>query len=724
MAIFFKDGCFKLDTKNTTYCLKIINRGIVMHEYYGKRISDADLGYIYPYDETRSYTASAHDDPDMIYRPNDIPQEYSAYGGSDFRTTALRVKMNDGSRAVDLRYYSHEITDGAAVIPGMPCATQNGQTGVQTLVITLKDDASDIFVKMYYVVFEQFDVIARFNEIVNKTDNEIYIENAASMQLDFLRSDYDFIQLSGAWARERNAVRTAVHDGIQGFASRRGTSSHQHSPFFVLCSHNCDENSGEAYGCHLVYSGNHRTEIEKDQYGCLRAVMGINDEGFCWQLKSGESFYTPEALLSFSGSGLGDLSRQFHKFICRHIFRRQWFDSRRPLLINNWEATYFDFNQAVLENLAKTAVDLGMEMLVMDDGWFGHRNDDRTSLGDWHPNAQRLPGGLKPLAQAINNAGLKFGIWMEPEMISQDSDLYRRHPDWVLGIPGRGKSVGRHQYVLDLINDEVKEYVLKAITDVVLSANIEYLKWDMNRYLTEVFSITLGAENQGEAYHRYVLAVYDILDKLTNRFPNLLIEHCSGGGGRFDTGMLYYSPQIWTSDDTDAAERIKIQFGTSLGFPVTSMGSHVSAVPNHQTLRSSPLETRANVAFCGTFGYELDINKLTCEEKEEIRRQCEFYKQNYELINYGDFYRIDYEEGKFASWCFVSPDKKDILLFCVQIGAGANDGNRFVRIPGADETLRYSDGEHTYFGDTLKNLGICLKFSPGERISVCRHFKA
>ncbi len=723
MAIIHSNGCFKLDTAHTSYLFKVIGPKIVMHEYYGSKISDMDLGYIYPLDETRSYTAAPYDDTEMLYRPNDIPQEYTAFGCTDFRTTALRAKMPDGSRALDLRYHSFEILKGAASLKGLPHATENSQEGIETLVLALKDEATEVYVKSYYTVFEKFDVIARANEIINKTGEPIYIENAASAQLDFLGSDYDLLKLCGAWARERNIERTPLHSGIQGFASRRGTSSHQFAPFLCLCDKNADEEKGSAYGCHLVYSGNHKTEIECDQYGCTRAVIGINDEGFSWKLEAGESFTTPQALLSYSDSGIGGLSRSFHGFIRRHIFRERWYGSRRPLLINNWEATYCDFDEPILVALAKTAADLGIEMLVMDDGWFGNRNDDRTSLGDWFVNKNRLPNGLESLSRAINETGMKFGIWMEPEMISEDSELYRAHPDWVLCVPTRGKSIGRHQLILDIINPEVKSYVIDIVCEVVRKANAAYLKWDMNRYLSEAFSATLSADNQGEAYHRYCLALYEILEAITTRHPNLLIEHCSGGGGRFDCGMLYYSPQVWTSDDTDAGERIKIQFGTSVAFPITSMGSHVSAVPNHQTARVSPLKARADVAFGGTFGYELDINKLTDNEREEIREQCAFYKEHYNLFNYGDFYRIAYEEEKFAAWCFASPDKREIMLFCMQIEAGANDANRFIRLPAAGD-MRYTCEGAAYSGDTLRNLGVCLKFVPGERTTAMWHFVA
>lgn len=726
MSIIFKDSTFKIDTKNTTYSMKIIDFGYLMHGYYGGKISDLDLQYVCPKTPDRSYIAAPEADKKMLLRLNDVPQEYSGYGIGDFRTTALRLKHADGSRAADLRYFSHEITDGAVSLDGLPSARQNGEDGVSSLKITLKDTASEVFVHLYYTVFENTDVIARTTIVENKGETPVFVEKAASLQLDFLNGDMDLIQLSGAWARERQIVRTHLHDGFQGFASRRGTSSHQHNPFFVLCDKNTDEWSGSAYGVHLMYSGNHRTEIELSQYGAARVLVGINDEGFSYEVKSNEKFTAPQAFFTHSENGLSKMSENLHKFIRRHIFAPQWYGSRRPLLINNWEATYFDFDEDKLVSLAETAGKLGIELLVMDDGWFGHREGDDSSLGDWVPYKKRLAGGLEPLARRVNEKGVKFGIWVEPEMISEDSDLYLNHPDWVMCIPNRPRTVGRNQFVLDLAKEEVKQYVLDAVLNILGSADIAYMKWDMNRYLTDAYSKSLQAENQGETYHRYVLALYDILNTITEKYPHLLIEHCSGGGGRFDTGMLYYSPQIWTSDDTDAAERVNIQFGTSLGYPITSMGSHLSASPNHQTGRLTSFDTRAAVAYSGTFGYELDINRLTDDEREQIKKQCAFYKEHYDLINYGRYYRLADEHGKFAAWCFMSPDSKEILLTAVNLSSGANDADRLLRIPCADKNLRYTDTQtgENYFGDTLCRLGIALPFTMGERISFIKHFTA
>ena len=724
MSIIHNNGCFKLDTKNTTYSFQITKFGFLMHTHYGAKISDVDLAHVYPLARNRSFINAPAEDTGMVLNINDVPQEYSAFGIGDFRTTALRVRHNDGSRAADLRYQSFEIIKGAAKPEALPGATENGAEGIETLKITLKDTATELYVNVYYTVYEECDVITRFNEIVNKCDTPVFVEKAASLQLDLFHREYDLIQFEGRWAQERHMKRSALSSGTQGFVSRKGTSSHQHSPFFCLCERDTNEKAGGVYGFHLVYSGNHRTEVEVAQFDNPRVLMGINDEGFAWKLENADKFTTPQVLMTYSASGFGKMSNSFHAFIRNHIFRPKWKNVRRPLLINNWEATYFDFDQQKLIDLASTASKLGIELLVMDDGWFGHREDDKTSLGDWTPYKKRLPNGLKPLAEGINATGLKFGIWMEPEMISEDSELYRAHPDWVLSIPGRGRSLGRNQYVLDLVNDEVREYVFGAISDVLSSANIEYLKWDMNRYLTEVYSATLSADRQGEAYHRYVLAVYDILDRIITKFPNLLIEHCSGGGGRFDTGMLYYSPQIWTSDDTDAVERIDIQYGTSFGFPITSMGSHVSAVPNHQTGRVTSMDMRANVAFSGTFGYELDINKLTDEEREMIKAQTAFYKEHYNLINFGDYYRLAHNDT-FSAWSFVSGDKKEVLVFYVQKEGGPNGSDVFVKLDGIDPGACYKDartGEALY-GDTLKNVGLCMPITQGERKTKCKYLK-
>ncbi|MBO5726897.1 MAG: alpha-galactosidase [Clostridia bacterium] len=725
MAIIERDGCFKLDTKNTTYAFHITKFGFLMHTHYGAKVSDVNLDYVFPLVRNRSYINSPAEDTGMVLNLTDAPQEYSGFGVGDFRTTALRIRHNDGSRAADLRYCGYEIIDGVVQPEKLPCATQNDAQNVQTLKITLKDSATEVYVNMYYTVYEDTDVITRFNEIVNKGNTPIYIEKAASLQLDLFNRDYDLVQFEGRWAQERHMRRAPLAAGTQGFVSRRGTSSHNHSPFFCLCERSATETAGGVYGFHLVYSGNHRTEVEVAQFDNPRVLMGINDEGFCWKTDSGDKFTTPQAFMTYSADGFGAMSRNLHTLIREQIFRPRWKGVRRPLLINNWEATYFDFDQQKLIDLATTAGKLGIELLVMDDGWFGHREDDKTSLGDWVPYKKRLPAGLKPLAEGINNAGLKFGIWMEPEMISEDSDLYKAHPDWVLEIPGRGRSIGRNQYVLNLVNDEVKEYVVGAIFGVLESANIEYLKWDMNRHLTEVYSATLSADSQGEAYHRYVLAVYEILDRVITKFPNLLIEHCSGGGGRFDTGMLYYSPQIWTSDDTDAIERLDIQHGTSFGFPITSMGSHVSAVPNHQSGRVTSMSMRANVAYSGTFGYELDINKLTDEEREMIKAQTAFYKENYDIINNGDYFRLA-KNDHFTAWGFATPDRKEMLIFFVQLEGGPNGSDAFVKLDCADNTICYKDIESgkTYYGDTLKNIGLCFPLTQGERKAYCKHFKA
>ncbi len=725
MLIAVKNNCFKLDTKNTTYAFQVSLFDYVMHTYYGAKISDTDLSFVYPFERNRSYTASAEEDTQMLFNLTDVPQEYSAFGGNDFRTTALRIKNADGSRLADLRFFSYEVISGAVSPEGLPCGRENDGKNIETLKLTFKDKSSEVYVNSYYTVFFDTDVITRFNEIVNKTESEIFVEKASSLQLDLFTADYDYISLNGAWATERNAERMPIHSGMQGFASRRGTTSHQHAPFCAICEKTATEEYGIAYGFQLIYSGNHKTEIEVAQFNNPRLLMGISDDGFSWKLNSNEKFTTPQGAMTFSGCGIGQMSRNFHNFVRKHIIKPYWMSVKRPVLINNWEATYFDFNTEILTNLANKAAELGIDLLVMDDGWFGHRNSDKGSLGDWYPNPERFPEGLTPLSKNIENAGLKFGIWMEPEMISEDSDLYRAHPDWVLCVPNRSRSIGRNQFIIDIVNPEVREYILNTILNLVENANVRYLKWDMNRYLTEAYSVTLNSDCEGEVYHRYVLALYDILERLTAKYPDLLIEHCSGGGGRFDSGMLYYSPQVWTSDDTDALCRIGIQLGTSMCYPVTSMGSHLTASPNHQTDREMPFDTRAAVAFNGTFGYELDITKLTDTEQAKIKEQIKFYKEHYDLINYGDFYRLGHNED-FAAWCYASPDKKEILLFYIQIEAAPNAADRFIKLPCAENCLVYTDIENgkEYHGDTLKNLGLCFVVDKGPNKAYIKYLKA
>ena len=580
---------------------------------------------------------------------------------------------------------------------------------MQTLEVVLQDVYKKLEVILYYGVFENLDVITRACKIVNKGEDKVNLLRAYSMCLDFNNKDMDFVHFYGRHAMERIMERTPLHHGIQSVGSRRGFSSHQHNPFVVLCAHDAGEDHGNCYGASFVYSGNFAAEAEVTQADCTRMTMGIHDAQFQFELQPQESFTAPEVMLSFSSEGLGTLSRNYHKAIRYHICRGKYKTARRPILINNWEATYFDFNTEKLLDIAREAKKLGIEMLVMDDGWFGKREDDVSGLGDWFVNEKKLGGKLKDLVDGVNEIGLKFGIWFEPEMISEDSDLYRAHPDWALKIPGRAPTRGRQQLVLDFSREDVRTYIFDRMCEILESSDIEYVKWDANRHLTDVWSALLPAERQGEVFHRFILGLYDFLEKITQRFPNVLFEGCSGGGGRFDAGMMYYHPQIWCSDDTDAVERLEIQYGTSFAYPVSTMGAHVSVCPNHQTGRSVSMKTRGVVAMSGTFGYELDITKLSEEDKQTVKEQIEAFKKYYDLIQNGDYYRLtdDGRKSPFVAWEFVSADKKEALLNVVVLRTKANPILHTVYARGLEADMMYQveGSQEKFSGAALMNGG-------------------
>lgn len=675
---------FTLQTKHSTYQMQVGQFGYLLHLYYGARIEEEDLSYLVC-SLGRGFCGNPYETgEDRSFSLDTLPQEYSCFGLGDYRESCLHVVFPDGSQAVDLRYLSHEITDGKPGLPGLP-AVYAREEQAQTLKITLVDEPTGLQVVLSYSVLAELNVITRSVEVVNATDGMVKVHKALSCCLDFLdRGDFDFLTFYGKHAGERMLERTPTRHGKIRVDSLRGTSSHNENPFVILCDHSAGEEQGECYGASLIYSGNFLAQAEVDQINQTRLVMGIHPDGFCWTLLPGERFTAPETALSYSAEGLGALSRNYHKLIRNHICRGVYQHKRRPILINNWEATYFGFDDDKLVHIAEDASQLGIEMLVMDDGWFDNREGDMSGLGDWIVNEKKLKGGLPSLVERVNALGMKFGIWFEPEMVSEDSNLYRTHPDWCLHIPGRKGIRSRYQLVLDLSRADVGEYLYHAVADILHSANIEYVKWDMNRSLTDVWSASLPADRQGELYHRYVLGLYALLERLTAEFPQVLFEGCSGGGGRFDAGMLYYSPQFWCSDNTDAVERIDIQYGTSFGYPVSAMGAHVSAVPNHQTGRMTPLNTRGIVAMSGTFGYELDINQMTAEEKQEVQKQTAFFRQYYDLISHGDYYRLTnpMENREYAAWEFVSEDQSEALLSFVQLRSRCNPSITYLRCPG------------------------------------------
>lgn len=718
---------FKLDTPNTSYIMQVMKHGHLAHTYYGAKISDIDLGYTFQqYD--RSFSPNPNEaGKDRTYSLDVMLQEMPCNGTGDFRTSALSLRTQSGNTATQLKYKDYKIYSGKPKLKGLPSTYVEDVSQADTLEIIMEDEISKAQVTLIYTVFNKIDVITRAVKVLNNSDKELNIERIMSSCVDFNTKDFDFIHLYGRHCGERNMERLKLRHGKQSIESKRGSSSHHHNPFFALVSHTTTEEYGDAYGFSFVYSGNFLAEIEVDQFDTTRAIMGINPTDFNWLLEANEEFTAPEVVMVYTDKGLGQMSRIYHKLYQNNLCRGKWKKIRRPILVNNWEATYFDFDSDKLMKIVKAASDLGIEMFVMDDGWFGHRDSDLSSLGDWIVNENKIGGSLNSFAKKVNDLGLKFGLWFEPEMISEDSDLYRNHPDWCLHVENRPCSRSRYQLVLDFSRQDVRDYIYESIKNVLSSANIEYVKWDMNRNITEAGSALLPSNKQKEVFHRYILGVYDMLEKLVTDFPDLLLEGCSGGGGRFDPGMLYYSPQIWLSDDTDAIERLKIQTGSSLVYPISSMGTHVSVCPNEETKRNTPLETRAIVAMAGTFGYELDLNKLTNEEKELVKQQINTFKKYYNLISYGDYYRIInvFENNDMSAWAFVSEDKTEILVNFVQINVHANAPLVRLKITGADSNKKYIEEKTgiVYSGDTLIHSGMILPKMLGDGVSYQSYLK-
>lgn len=728
MAITYNEQLeiFKLDTANTSYMIGIVDEEqFVGHIYYGAQIRMQDAAYL-------MRTAENPLVPSINNRErcsflDTFPMEYPGHGAGDYREGCIRVKTKSGHSVVGLQYESYKILDEKPALEGLPSSFA-GNEACQTLVLTCKDSILDLEVELLYSVFEKEDIITRSVRVINHSADPIYLTKVYSACVDMDDRDYEWLTLHGSWARERQIERKKLGYGKQSVGSVRGESSHQEHPFIAWMDPDTTQTQGDVYAMHFVYSGNFQAQIEKSQFESIRVTMGINAEDFCWKLNQGECFTAPEVVLTFSSEGMGNMTRNLHDFYRDHMIRSKYTHMKRPILINNWEATYFDFNTEKLLSIAKRASELGIEMLVMDDGWFGHRNDDSTSLGDWFVNEEKITGGLKYLVDEVNKLGLKFGIWMEPEMISPDSKLYEQHPDWAIAVPGRTATLSRNQYVLDLSRKEVRDYVYDMISNILHSANIEYVKWDMNRQLSDMGSYELPADRQGELYHRYVLGVYELQERLITEFPDLLLENCSGGGARFDPGMLYYSPQIWCSDDTDAVERLKIQEGTALMYPLSAMGAHISVCPNHTVGRNTPFETRGNVALAGTFGYELDITKIPEKDQEMIPQQVQMYHKYNDLVREGDYYRIaSYRENhEFDCYLVAAKDKKDILVTFVQVIGRPNYHSRCIRLQGLDPKMNYriEGTDHVYGGDLLMNAGLQVENLWGDAQSKLYHLIA
>ena len=690
MSIRFeaKTSTFTLHTQHSTYQMQLDPMGHLLHLYYGRSVGDASNFDLYPAAD-HGFSPDYHELENVrgSYSPDVLPQEYPGANRGDFRVPAADVADAQGARGLELIYQSHSVHAGAYTLEGLPASHGDD---CETLAIQMRDPVLGLGVQLLYGVYEQQDMITRAVLFTNEGSQPLTLEKAASACLDLPFGSWDLIQFHGRHAMERQMERTRLDHDTRRVGSVRGASSHHHNPFVILCEPAATEDYGSCYGVMPVYSGNHCTDVEVDFNGSTRLVTGIHPDGFRWLLNPGETFTTPQVLLCYTHEGLSDLSHHYHRFI-RQSLCRGTANQTSQVLINNWEATYFHFDQDKIYDIAQKAASLGVGMMVLDDGWFGKRDTDTSGLGDWFVNTQKLQGGLAPLIQKINDLGMKFGIWIEPEMVSEDSDLYRAHPDWALTLPGRKPVLGRSQLVLDMSRPDVVDYLTDCFTKLLSENHIEYIKWDMNRNMTDVYSHALPPERQGEVFHRYIMGVYTLLDRLTTRFPHVLFEGCAGGGGRFDAGMLAYLPQIWCSDNTDAIERLSIQYGTSFGYPVSSMGAHVSACPNHQTGRTVPLGTRGVVAMSGTFGYELDLNKLSRKETSLVKRQIARYQSYADLIRTGDYYRLTNpaQADFWHGWQFAAPDASEALMNVVVVHPQGNPRPLHIFWKGLDPNSLY-----------------------------------
>lgn len=708
-----KDKVFHLQTEKTSYIFGFLTSNTPVHMYWGKRLEktpDINTLFIIPYKWPRSFCVvdGTTKDGDIFSRES-LTMEFSTFGSSDLREPTFHAEYKDGSTVSDFEYKSYKITNGKKGIEGLPATYSENDGEAQTLEVTLTDKLTGLDIILQYGVFDKLNAITRSIRCENHGENRAVIDRILSASVDFKTDKFDMIHLPGTWGRERVVTRVPVTKGYINVSSARGASSNTHNPFIALVSKDATENFGSAYGFSLVYSGNFLAGTYADYLNCTRAYIGINPFGFKWQLDPGDTFSTPEAVLVYSGEGIGEMSRIYHRLYRTRLCRGEYRDKERSCLINNWEATYFDFDEEKIVEIAKKAASCGIKLMVLDDGWFGKRDNDRSSLGDWFVDKRKLPNGIDGLCKKINALGMKFGLWFEPEMISPVSELYAKHPDWCIHVDGRERKEGRNQLILDLSRDEVCDYIINSVNAVLDSANIEYVKWDMNRNMACVGSATLPSDRQGELYHRYMLGLYKVLEAIVSSHPHILFESCSGGGGRFDPGMLHYMPQTWTSDNTDALARIDIQYGTSICYPYSSMGAHVSAVPNHQVRRTTPISFRGNVAIPGQFGYELDLTKLSDEDIAEIKEQTKFYEKYGEVFHRGDLYRLRNPLGDYMSAIeFVSEDKNTVIVMLYSHKGTANAVLDYVCLGGLDAGAEYKKTENgeIWTGEALMNVGI------------------
>ncbi|MFC4402776.1 alpha-galactosidase [Gracilibacillus xinjiangensis] len=733
MAIFYNEKTreFHLQTAKSSYIFRVLENNQLGHLFYGKKVRHKN-SFEHLFVQGNRPNTPYLKEGDMSFTLEQTKQEYPSYGTTDFREPAFQIIQEDGSRITDFQYKSHRIFEGKPKLAGLPATYAEKGDNVETVEITLYDRLMDAELILLYSVYEDYDAITRSAKFINHSKQHLNITRAMSANIDLIDANYEMLQLSGAWARERHVKTRRLEAGIQNISSTRGASSGHQNPFLALKRPETNEFLGEVFGFNLVYSANFLAQVEVDYLDVSRVSIGINPFDFNWLLEEGESFQTPEAVMVYSDQGLNGMSQRYHELYQSRLARGKWRDKVRPILTNNWEGTYFNFNEEKIVDMAKQSKELGVELFVLDDGWFGKRDDDTTSLGDWFVDYEKLPNGITGLAEKITALGMDFGLWFEPEMVSKISKLYETHPDWVIHVKGRNQSHGRNQYVLDFSRNEVVDALYKMMSDILRNAPISYVKWDMNRYMTEIGSVALPADRQREVVHRYILGVYDLYERLTAEFPDILFESCASGGCRFDPGMLYYAPQGWTSDDTDAVERLKIQYGTSFVYPISSMGAHVSAVPNHQVGRVTSLKTRANVAYFGAFGYELDVTEMGVEEKLEMKEQIAFFKQHRELFQFGTFYRITspFEgDGNRTTWMVAAKDKSKAIVGDYHILCKPNQSFKRLLLKGLNEDFIYTidgiDGE--YNGDELMEIGIQLdheRFRVDEEHNVTGDFSS
>ncbi len=706
ITYFEKEQIFHLQTPNTSYVLGVLDGKHLLHLYYGKRI-DEYSSILDNFPIAGELAFSPIDVPEHFMSTNMLPMEYPCYGSADFRSPAFHAEYEDGSSVTCFEYESYEIFKGKKKLSGLPATYVEDESEADTLEITLCDRLTGVRAVLSYSVFNTVDAIAKSVCVKNLGNQTIQLKTALSSTVHLFDKNYEFVHLEGAWAKERSIQKRPLLNGSMQIESKRVTSSHHHSPFVALARPYATETQGDVYGFSFVYSGNHIEQVEVNEFDTARVNVGINPFGFSWQLTPNAEFQTPEVVLTYSDCGFGKMSRTYHKLYRTRLVRGKYRDEQRPVLINNWEATYFDFNEEKILKIASKAQSVGIDLMVLDDGWFGKRNSDNCSLGDWVVDRTKLPDGIESLATKVNEMGMKFGLWFEPEMISEDSDLYRAHPDWCIHVEGRNRTPARQQLMLDLTRAEIRDYIVDSVCSVLKSAPISYVKWDMNRNATELGSKSLPPERQQEFAHRYVLGIYEVMERITSQFPDVLFEGCSGGGGRFDAGMLYYYPQYWTSDNTDGVERLSIQHGTGMVMPASTMGAHISAVPNHQVGRTTPLTFRGHVAMAGQFGYELDLNTLSDEEIEIVKEQVKLYKEIRDVVQKGELYRLASPfEGRNTSWEYVYEDR--VVLTYYTIRARSTMGKTCIKLCGLDGDAKYTDtaSGKTYSGSYLMNVGL------------------